>query len=103
MAFIVLIGTALMFATSRSASWDSAETEVAAVCRRTMYVLANLCFYLGVSMSWLGLHPLLVAIELNHLASVFSWLLLFTIFAGALRQAPGCRACWVPRPAPPSP
>ncbi|HLG11083.1 MAG TPA: hypothetical protein VI876_04920 [Dehalococcoidia bacterium] len=87
MAFIILIGTALMFATTRSAFYGAEENEEVVLSRRTMYVLANLCFYLGLNMSWLGLRPLLQAIELHNLATVFSWLLLFSVMAGAMRQS----------------
>jgi hypothetical protein len=87
MAFIILIGTALMFATSRSAFFGAVEDDDVLLSRRTMYVLANLCFYLGLNMSWMGLRPLLLAIELDNLAGVFSWLLLFSVVAGAVRQS----------------
>jgi hypothetical protein len=87
MAFIILIGTALMFATSRSAFFGADDDEEVLLSRRTMYVLANLCFYLGLNMSWMGLRPLLQAIELYSLAGVFSWLLLFSVVAGAMRQS----------------
>lgn len=84
-AFIMLMATAVMFATFRSTVLDpSASTDHAAI-HSTLYLLSNLGFYLALSMSWLGLRPLLLSIGLSTLASVFTWILLFSLLAGALR------------------
>jgi hypothetical protein len=50
-----------------------------------LYIICNLGFFNGLSVSWLGLRPLLLSIGLSALASVFTWILLFALFAGALR------------------
>jgi hypothetical protein len=49
------------------------------------YVLANASFYLGLSLSWLGLPLLLAAIGLEYLSDVFIWMVLFAILGGAMR------------------
>jgi hypothetical protein len=85
-AFIVLIGTALTFATFRGVVAAGEPSEDFIISRRVMYILTNLGFYLGLNLGWLGLLPLLRAIQLDELAQVFSWLLLFSILSGSMRQ-----------------
>ncbi len=83
-AFIMLIGTTVTLATFRSATTDPRDRD-SVMARRVMFVLSVLCFYLGVSLTLLGLQPLLISIRLNDVAEVFSWVLLFVLFAGATR------------------
>jgi hypothetical protein len=91
-AFIVLIGTALMFATFRGVLATGESSEDFIVSRRVMYVLANLGFYLGLNLGWLGLQPLLKALELDDLGPVFSWVLFFSILSGSMRQGAWCHS-----------
>lgn len=83
-AFIMLMGAAIMFATFRGGGLQSLpERQHEVHCM--LYIVCNLMFYLGLSMSWLRLRPLLISIDLFNLANVFTWLLLFTLLAGAIR------------------
>lgn len=50
-----------------------------------LFIVCNLIFYLSLSVSWLGLRPLLLSMELSSLADFFTWLLLFSLFAVAIR------------------
>jgi hypothetical protein len=89
-AFIMLMGTGVMFATFRSVALDAPATTDQMAVHSMLYLVANLGFYLSLSMSWLGLRPLLLSIGLSTLASVFTWILLFSLLAGALRLGAWC-------------
>ncbi|MGH2360678.1 MAG: hypothetical protein ACRDGM_09095 [bacterium] len=84
-AFVMLISTAVMFATFRSARLRSSADENQQSIHRSLYMVCNLGFYLSLSMSWIGLHPLLLAVGLSTLADIFTWVLLFALLAGAIR------------------
>jgi hypothetical protein len=49
------------------------------------FLLAIVGYFIGLSLSLLGLRPLLLALELNLLADVFAWLQLATVLGGATR------------------
>lgn len=85
--FMIQVGAALMFATTRS--WMPAPEEAVrhVVSHRLMYVLSNAAFYLGLTVTWIGLRPLLVTLNMPTLATVFLWLLAFVAFSGAARLA----------------
>jgi hypothetical protein len=83
--FIMLVGTAIMFATNRGKLTGASQGAELPFLRRVMFILSNVGFYLGLTVSWLGLRPLLVSLEIKTLADVFTWLLAFTVFAGAAR------------------
>jgi hypothetical protein len=85
-AFIMLMGTSLMFATTRSLQPAGPPDRSFVLTQRVLYELASLGFYAGLNTSWLGLRPLLESIELHELADVFSWLLLFSLISGSMRQ-----------------
>lgn len=83
-AFIMLMATAIIYATFRSANLLSLpETHHDVHCM--LFIVCNLLFYMSLSVSWLGLRPLLLSIELSRLADVFTWILLFALLAGAVR------------------
>lgn len=84
-AFIVLLGTSVTYATACTAVAPEQSDLNFIVARRVMFALSTLCFYLGVSLALLGLRPLLISIHLDDIAGIFSWLLLFVLFAGANR------------------
>lgn len=86
-AFIILMGTAIMYATDRSIREDPQFSEDFEVTSRVLFILSTAAFYLGIMTSWTGLHPLLLSIDLIELAAVFAWLLLVAILAGGVRMA----------------
>ena len=84
-AFIILVGIAVTLAPGQGALPNGEDAEDFHIGRRVLYILSMLGFFLGLSMSWMGLYPLLVAIDLPVVADVFSWVLLFAVLAGASR------------------
>lgn len=90
-AFIMLIGTAIIHATFRGARLKALpghHHEVHCI----LFIISNLGFFLSLSVSWLGLRPLLLAIELSELAELVKWILLFAVLAGAIRLGAWMRA-----------
>lgn len=83
--FMIQVGAALMFATTRSWIAEPVTTDGHIVSYRVMYILSNASFYLGLTVTWIGLRPLLVTLNMPTLATVFFWLLVFESFAGAAR------------------
>ena len=86
-AFIILMGSAIMYATDRSIRVDQHLSETFEATHRVLYILATVAFFLGITMSWIALHPLLLSIELTDLAGVFAWLLLVAILVAGVRIA----------------
>ncbi len=84
-AFIILVGTAVTLAPGQGALSNGEDVEDFHIGRRVLYILSMLGFFLGLSLSWMGLYPLLVVIDLSVVADVFSWVLLFAVLAGASR------------------
>lgn len=81
-AFIMLMATAIIPASFRAARMDSLPEHHHEV-HCVLFIVSNLIFYLSLSVSWLGLRPRLLSIDLSSLADVFTWLLLFALLAGA--------------------
>ena len=78
---IRLVSASMQFAATPHPLGDGLE-------RRTQnygYVTANGSFYLGIAVSWLGLRLLLLSIHQDHLADIFTWVLLFAIVMGGSR------------------
>ncbi|MDP3897317.1 MAG: hypothetical protein Q8Q62_11645 [Mesorhizobium sp.] len=85
-AYIVFTGTAMMFAsTPGRPSPTKGEDENFARLQRFSISIAMLGYGVGVSIAWLTLRPLLVAIELTELAKAFTWVLLVTTIAVCAR------------------
>ncbi|HXF64326.1 MAG TPA: hypothetical protein VNK95_22040 [Caldilineaceae bacterium] len=100
MGFLVLMGTAMMFGTMpNNPPTPTLSTAAAAgeppspvltpfhALQHRMYILANTQYYIGISLAWLALRPLLMALGMETVAGIFSWLLLFVTVAGANRLA----------------
>ncbi len=83
-AFLMLMATAIIYASFRVARMRSLPQNSYEI-HCVLFIVSNLSFYLSLSVSWLGLRPLLLSIGLPYLADVFKWLLLFALFAGAIR------------------
>ena len=86
-AFQILIATAIMFAIVPSLPGRTTENSKAVHTQRVIYNLSSSTFFLGLSLSWLGLIPLLQGLELDFLAGLFAWLLLLALLAGATNLA----------------
>lgn len=84
-AFVILTGTSVTYATLRNAIRPHECSHDLQVSHRVMYMLSTTCFFLGISLSLLGLLPLLVAIELPDVAATFGWLLMFVLVSGGAR------------------
>jgi hypothetical protein len=84
-AYIVFTGTAMMFASTPGRSAPNASDEDFARLQRFSLAIAMLGYGVGVSIAWLTLRPLLVAIELPELADTFIWVLLVTTVAACAR------------------
>ena len=82
-AFVVFVSSAMQFGTTPNLA-PGPNVEYQAV-QGYSYLLANVSFYLGLCLSWLGLPLLLSAIRLDFLADIFIWLVLFAILGGAMR------------------
>lgn len=82
-AFQILIATAIMFAIVPSLSGKVKLDDDAVHAQRVLYSLASTGFFLGLSLSWIGLIPLLHGLELELLASLFAGLLVLALLAGA--------------------
>jgi hypothetical protein len=85
-AYIVFTGTAMMFAsTPGRPSPSKGDDENFERLQRFSIAIAMLGYGVGVSIAWLTLRPLLVAIELAELANTFVWVLLVTTIAACAR------------------
>jgi hypothetical protein len=82
-AFLIFIGAAMQFGTTPNL--PTAPTEAYRTIQEYSYLLANTSYYLGLSLSWLGLPLLLSTISLHYLAGILVWLVLFAIVGGGMR------------------
>jgi len=81
-SFLILIAAAMQFAALPNLPQTDGSI---ADGQYVSYVIANCSFYLGIALSWLGLRLLLLAIHLEDLAAILTWVLLLSILAGAMR------------------
>jgi hypothetical protein len=85
MTFLVLVGTGMMYGTLPNYASGKTTDNQFMVAQQTIYILGNTGYYIGISIAWLSLRPLLISLNLRNLADLFSWLLLFVILAGGTR------------------
>lgn len=83
-AFVTFVGATLIFATIPRPSEPERTADVVR-SQRLIFVLGNVAFFVGILMALLALRPFLLAVGLDRLAEIFTWLLLFTVIAGILR------------------
>lgn len=83
LAFLVLVAAAMEFAATPSMADESPTHDLSE--QYFSFLLANIPFYLGLALSWLGLRLLVLAIQVNQLADLLTWVLLFAIVLGGLR------------------
>jgi hypothetical protein len=86
LGFITLAGTGILFATLRGRP-SAAPGDPGATLAAASYLFANIGFFMGVNVTWLGLRPLVSSLGMPAVAVVITWLLAFTILAGASRSA----------------
>jgi hypothetical protein len=84
-AYIVFTGTAMMFASTPGSVAGKSDDGKFLRLQRYSIAIAMLGYGVGVSIAWLTLSPLLIAIELKELADLFIWILLVTTFAASAR------------------
>lgn len=85
LAYIVFTGTAMQFASTPGPLPAKAADATFERLQRFSIALAMLGYGVGVSIAWLTLRPLLVALELTELAEVFTWVLLATTLGACTR------------------
>ena len=83
-AFLLFISAAMQFGTTPNLS--SHPHDAYRTVQGYSYVLANQSYYMGLSLSWVGLPLLLSVVGLDYLANVFIWLVLFALLGGAVRM-----------------
>ena len=64
-AFLTFIGTAMIYGTLPAAPAGDASPERFLGWQRTIYVMANCGYFVGLSLSWFALRPFLIAIKLD--------------------------------------
>jgi hypothetical protein len=84
-AFLVFVSTAMMLSIIPAKATDRALKDHLHNWQHTIFILAICGYYLGLSLSWFALRPFLLAIRMDFLADVFTWVLLVAGFAGASR------------------
>jgi hypothetical protein len=84
-SLVIMVGGSLAYGTSSNALDSDGHDEDERIARCVLFILVTSCFYGGVALSMLGLHPLLIYIELEDIAEIMAWLLLFSLFAGGNR------------------
>ena len=82
-AFLIFISAAMQFGTTPNL--PNPPSQAYQTIQGLSHLLANGSYYMGLSVSWLGLPLLLSAVGLRYLSEIFLWLLLFAILAGSVR------------------
>jgi hypothetical protein len=83
-AFLIFVSTAMIFATVPTIAANEQDESVVR-WQRALCMLGDCGYYLGLSLAWLAMRPFLLAIRLEFLADIFTWLLLIAALAGASR------------------
>ena len=84
-AFMVFVGAAQEFATTPNLP-DRTDQDYEQL-QRFAYLVALFGYFIALAVSWNALRLLLLALELDPLADVVSWMLLFAVAAGTIRLA----------------
>jgi hypothetical protein len=85
MAFFLLIGTAMEYATTPNRT-DLADDDYTRV-QRYSYFLASQTYVSGMAVSWSGLRLLALAVDLSYVGEVLYWVLAASVLSGMMRQA----------------
>ena len=84
-SLVIMVGGSLAYGTSSNTLDADGDDEDERIARCVIFILVTATFYSGVALTMLGLHPLLIYIELEDIAGIMAWLLLFSLFAGGNR------------------
>jgi hypothetical protein len=85
-AFLALVGAAMEFGSIPGGKATLEETEPTLQRAQNLsFLLGAAAYYAGISIAWLALRPLLLALGLPGLAELFGWLLLIVVIAAAVR------------------
>lgn len=84
-AFITFVGTAMIFAIVPANPTGEKPGEGSAEWQHTVYIFGNCGYYIGIALSWFALRPFLLAINLDFLADIYTWIVLFAVLVGAAR------------------
>jgi hypothetical protein len=84
-AFLVFVSTAMMLGTVPANAPDRKLKDQLPAWQHTVFILATCGYYLGISLSWFALRPFLLAIRMDFLADIFTWVLLAAGLSGASR------------------
>lgn len=84
--FMAFVGSGVGFATTRSAVTPADATPEFRQVVRLQFTWAYSLFFIGISLTWLGLRPLALVIGLTDLADLLSWCLLVALFGAAANQ-----------------
>ena len=84
-AFFVLIGAAMEYASTPNRA-DVVDEDYLRI-QRYAYFMANVSYLCGLMISWSGLRLLVLAIDLDYVADVLTWVLLVSLLAGLVRQS----------------
>ena len=85
-SFLTLVTSAMVYSSTPNEK-PAGEDDPDAAVRRLSHLLGNTTYYLGLSIGWLALPPLLEALRLPDLATGFAWLLLVALVLGGGRLA----------------
>lgn len=84
-AFLALVGAAMEFGSiPGKATLEETEPALQRV-QNLSFLLGAAAYLAGISIAWLALRPLLLALGLPGLAELFGWLLLIVVIAAAAR------------------
>jgi hypothetical protein len=85
-AFVAFVGTAMIFAIVPANPLGEKPGEGSVEWQHTVYIFGNCGFYIGIALSWFALRPFLLAINLDFLADIYTWIVLFAALVGAARH-----------------
>lgn len=84
--FMAFVGSGVGFATTRSAVIPAQASPAFVRVTRLQFVWAYALFFIGISLTWLGLKPLVEVIGLHDLGELLQWALLLAVFGAAANQ-----------------
>jgi hypothetical protein len=85
--FVTLVGTAMMFGMVPNHPQVDGAADKHGSVQHIDFTLATIGYYIGLAAIWMGLRPLLIALDMPHVADIFTWILLFVAVSGASRSA----------------
>ena len=90
-AFLILISCAMGFASVPTATVAADRHREVLGLQEDIYQIAVLGYALGISVAWLALRPLLLALGLTRAADLFTWVLFVAVVGSAARTSMALR------------